>query len=260
MAEEILKIENLVVTVRENAQRKVILNGLNASLRRGKITALVGGSGSGKTTTGLCILRLLSSALTIEDGIILFEGKDVLKSSEREMRAVRGKEIGMVFQEPLSAFNPVFRIGEQIEEVVVQHTDLDRDARCKRVLELLAMVGIAEPDRVCRSYPHQLSGGMRQRAMIAQAVAAGPKLIIADEPTSNLDVTIQARILELFRKLCDELKLSIVLITHDLGVVEHLADDVVVLFQGKAVEAGPVRQILQNPRHEFTKQLMEAFR
>jgi ABC-type dipeptide/oligopeptide/nickel transport system ATPase component len=176
------------------------------------------------------------------------------------MREVRGKAIGMVFQEPLSAFNPVFSIGYQIEEVLKAHTGWDRSRRQKRVLELLDLVGLPEPARTAGDYPHQLSGGMRQRAMIAQAIAAGPKLIIADEPTSSLDVTLQANIMELFKKLQKELRLSVLLITHDLGMVEHMADRVTVMTEGRIVENGPTQDVLQDPKHPYTKDLMEALR
>ena len=164
----------------------------------------------------------------------------------------------MVFQEPLDAFNPVFSIGYQIEEVLQVHTSLNRAQRQTKILELLNLVGLPKPKQTAANYSHQLSGGMRQRAMIAQAIAANPKLIIADEPTSNLDVTLQAHIIELFKKLRDELKLSILLITHDLGMVEHMADNVAVMTDGKIVEHGVTREVLNNPTHQYTQELMEA--
>ena len=164
----------------------------------------------------------------------------------------------MVFQEPLYAFNPVFSIGGQIEEVLRAHSALSVRQRRERILELLNLVGLPDPKRTAGNYPHQLSGGMRQRAMIAQAIAAGPKLIIADEPTSNLDVTLQANIMELFRKLKDELKLSILLITHDLGMVAHMADHVAVMTEGQIVERGTTREVLEKPQHPYTRALMEA--
>ena len=222
------------------------------------VTALVGGSGSGKTTMGLAILRLLPLGLVVSQGRILFIGKDVLKFPEERMRLLRGKDISMVFQEPLYAFNPVFSIGGQIEEVLRAHSALSVRQRRERILELLNLVGLPDPKRTAGNYPHQLSGGMRQRAMIAQAIAAGPKLIIADEPTSNLDVTLQANIMELFRKLKDELKLSILLITHDLGMVAHMADHVAVMTEGKIVERGITREVLEKPQHPYTRTLMEA--
>ena len=164
----------------------------------------------------------------------------------------------MVFQEPVNAFNPVFSIGYQIDEVLQVHTGLKRMQRQKRILELLDLVGLPDPKRTVKDYPHQLSGGMRQRAMIACAIAGDPKLIIADEPTSNLDVTLQARIIELFKKLKNELKLSILLITHDLGMVAHMADHVAVMTQGKIVECGTTSEVLSNPKHVYTQELMEA--
>ncbi len=256
----VLKIAGLGVNAFDGMDHKRIVNSFNLIVEKEKIVALVGGSGSGKTTTGLAILRLLPEALMVHSGKIIFEGRDLLALSLEEMRQLRGAEIGMVFQEPLYAFNPVFRIGDQIKEVLIFHSSLGSEQRQKRILELLNLVGISEPQRIANSYPHQLSGGMRQRAMIAQAIAGDPKLIIADEPTSNLDVTLQAHIIELFRKLKDELRLSILLITHDLGMVEHLADEVAVLSGGRVIESGPTKEILQHPNSEYTKQLMAAFR
>lgn len=254
----LVQLKNLTVTVGESGSRTVLLDGVNIEIPELSVTALVGGSGSGKTTTGLAILRLLPLALKIESGQIFFGGEDLLKVPSERIRQIRGGEISMVFQEPLNAFNPVFSIGEQIDEVLQVHTDLDRNRRQKRVLELLDLVGLPDPARMAKDYPHSLSGGMRQRAMIAQAIAGDPKLIIADEPTSNLDVTLQARIIELFQKLKDELKLSILLITHDLGMVEHMADRVAVITQGKIVESGMTSDVLSDPKHPYTRELMEA--
>jgi len=254
MTQSLLHLEDITVTV----GNKVLLDSVDFEIPELSITALVGGSGSGKTTTGLAILRLLPPALSMQKGKIFFGGEDLLKASRERMRQIRGAGISMVFQEPLNAFNPVFTIGYQIDEVLQFHTSLNRSQRQKRVLELLDLVELPGPKRVARDYPHQLSGGMRQRAMIAQAIAAGPKLIIADEPTSNLDVTLQARIIELFRKLKDELKLSILLITHDLGMVEHMADHVAVMTQGTIVESGITNEVLSSPKHPYTQELMEA--
>lgn len=254
MKEDLLVVENLTVAV----AGKNIVSAASLEVPALSVTALVGGSGSGKTTIGLAVLRLLPLGLVVFQGRILFAGEDVLNSSEERMRLLRGKEIGMVFQEPLYAFNPVFSIGDQIEEVLRVHSALNARQRRERILELLNLVGLPDPKRIAGNYPHQLSGGMRQRAMIAQAIAAGPKLIIADEPTSNLDVTLQANIMELFRKLKDELKLSILLITHDLGMVAHMADHVAVMTEGKIVERGTTREVLEDPKHPYTRTLMEA--
>ncbi len=253
----LLQLKNLTVSVTDEGEEKNLVNDVSLSVESNRIVALVGGSGSGKTTTGLSILRLLPPALSVKKGEIIFGGKDLLGYTESAMQKLRGKEIGMVFQEPLYAFNPLFTIGYQIAEVLKTHTDLSANKIVDKVLELLQMVEISDPKRVASSYPYQLSGGMRQRAMLAQAIAASPKLIIADEPTSNLDVTLQARIMQLFRRLKDKLNLSILLITHDLGVVRHLTDEVVVLAQGKVIESGPAAQILANPKEEFTQRLVK---
>ena len=238
MPQPLVSIKNLSVAVTDAAGTRPLLNHIDLDIPALGITALVGGSGSGKTTIGLAMLRLLPQALSIKSGEVLYDGTDLLKASGSRMREVRGGGMSMVFQEPLNAFNPLFTIGRQIEEVLSVHTQLPRKQREQKIVELLSLVGIPDPQRVRKSYPYQLSAGMRQRSMIAMAIAASPKLIIADEPTSNLDVTLQARIIELFRKLKSELGISILLITHDLGMVEHLADKVIVLCEGKVVEKG----------------------
>lgn len=259
MSQELLTIKDVTVSVLEAGERKILIDTVNLSIPELSIVALVGGSGSGKTTTGFSILRLLTPGLTIDQGEILFKGENLLMYSNEQMRKIRGGKISMIFQEPLNAFNPVFSIGYQIDEVIRFHTDFNKQKRQDRVWEILELVGLPEPKQVAQSYPHQLSGGMRQRAMIAQALAAGPQLIIADEPTSNLDVTLQAKIMELFRELREKLNLSILLISHDLGMVGHLADHVAVMFQGKIVEEGINEEILNRPRHEYTKELLKAF-
>ena len=254
----LLTIKNLTIAVQDSSRERILVDGLNLEIPPFKIMALVGGSGSGKTTTGLSILRLLPPALRVWQGEIIFNGQNLLKYSEDQMRSIRGKEISMIFQEPLNAFNPVFTIGYQIQEVLETHANFSHTKISAKVQELLKMCGIKDSVRISQSYPHQLSGGLRQRAMIAQAIAAGPQLIIADEPTSNLDVTWQAHIMELFRTLRNELKISILLITHDLGMVAHLADQVAVLSDGKIVESGETKDVLEHPQHPFTKELMEA--
>lgn len=260
MNQSLLSIENLKVGIAREAGDSVLLEELSLEIHEFEVVALVGGSGSGKTTAALSILGLLPAGIYVSEGKILFRGENLLNASQAHMRQIRGREIAMVFQEPLSAFNPVFTIGFQIEEVLKFHAFLRKTQRKKRVKDLLEMVGIADPRRISGMYPHQLSGGMRQRAMIAQAIAACPKLIIADEPTSNLDVTLQALVIELFKKLKDTLKLSILLITHDLGVVNQLADSVAILYQGRIVECGPPKEVLTNPQHPLSCELVEAVR
>lgn len=258
MDEILLRIEDLTIGLK-NSGRPVVKN-ISFDIAVQKIVALVGGSGSGKTTTGLSILRLLPEAMQVSRGRILYKGKDLLMHTPEDVRRLRGKEIGMVFQEPLNAFNPVFRIGYQIEEVLRYHTALTPVQRIEKILSLLALVGVPDPKRVAASFPHQLSGGLRQRAMIAQAIAAEPALVIADEPTSNLDVTLQAHVMDVFRRLKKELGLSILLITHDLGVVKHLADEVAVLCEGELVEKGAAAEIFERCQHRYTRQLVEAFK
>lgn len=254
----LLDVQDLTVQVKETGQR--IVDGVSFTVEPKSVVSLVGGSGSGKTTTGYAILRLLDPALDIERGKILFEGEDLSQKTDHQMNRVRGGKISMVFQEPLNAFNPVFSIGYQMDEMMRFHTRLDGKQRRAKSLKLLDLVGLPFPERVLRQYPHQLSGGMRQRAMIAQALAADPQLLIADEPTSNLDVTLQARIIDLFRTIKEELSLSILLITHDLGMVAHVSDTTIVLCEGRAVEQGSTKDIQEHPAHAYTKQLLEALK
>ncbi len=258
MSEPLLSIRDLTISIQEESQKRILLEGFDLTVMPLQIVALVGLSGSGKTTVALSVMRLLSEAFSVEKGKILFKNENLLEQEPERMRQLRGKEIGIVFQEPLNAFNPVFSIGFQIGEVLKAHIPLPSRAAENRIHQLIEMVGIREPKRIAHSYPHQLSGGLRQRAMIAQAIAAGPSLLIADEPTSNLDVTLQAHIMELFQQLKERLKISLLLITHDLGMVGHLADEVGILLGGRIVESGPTREVLYNPQHAFTRELMEA--
>ncbi len=256
--ETLLEIKNLSVDLVAPQGRKTLLNRVDLTVKEKQIVALVGLSGSGKTTLGISILRLLPPVFQVTNGEIKFQGRDILPLLGEQMRRLRGKEIGMVFQEPLSALNPVFSVGFQIDEVLKYHTSLSTQKRQEKILHLLDLVGIKDSRRVARQYPHQLSGGMRQRVMIAQAIATDCRLIIADEPTSNLDVTVQARILELFGKLKEDLGISVLLITHDLGVVRELADEAAVLFEGRIVESGNVKDVLENPQHPFVRELVSS--
>ena len=222
----LLSIKNLSVAV----GAKEIVHNVSLDVPRGKIVAIAGASGSGKTTIGLSILRLLPCALSIKQGSIVFEGQDLLGFSCERMRQCRGARMGMVFQEPLSAFDPLFTVGAQCDEVLCAHTKLSKQERYKKVLDVLTEAGLSDPKQAYKSFPHQLSGGMRQRAMVAQAMVCGPSLIIADEPTSSLDITLQVKIMELFSRLRKK-NISILLISHDLEMIAHLADETIVLTQ-----------------------------
>jgi oligopeptide/dipeptide ABC transporter ATP-binding protein len=232
---------------------------VDLELFAGETLGVVGESGCGKSVTALSILRLLPQPpATIEAGEILFEGRDLLKLSSEEMRHIRGNRIAMIFQEPMTSLNPVFRIGDQIGEALTVHRSLSRTERDARTIELLDLVGISEPRKRARDYPHQLSGGMRQRVMIAMALANDPAVLIADEPTTALDVTIQAQILELLERLKSRFDMAVLLITHDLGIVAESAERLAVLYAGRVVESGTVREIFAAPQHPYTEGLLLA--
>jgi oligopeptide/dipeptide ABC transporter ATP-binding protein len=255
---ELLRVENLKAYFYTPYGVVRAVNNVSFTVNKSECVCLVGESGSGKSTIALSILRLLETPpARIEGGKIIFMGKDLLKISERELRKVRGKDISMIFQDPQSSLNPVLKIGDQIVEQIVLHTNLDKKEAKKRAVELLREVGITAAEKRVDEYPHQFSGGMRQRAMIAMALSCNPKLIIADEPTSALDVTIQAQILGIFRSL-KEKGISILFITHDLGIVAEIADRVVIIYAGKVVERGTVLEIFDNPMHPYTQGLLEC--
>jgi len=227
-------------------------------MEAGETLGLVGESGSGKSVTAFSILRLLQPPGRITGGSVMFQGRDLLTLQESEMREVRGAGISLIFQEPMTALNPVMRVGDQIAEALLVHGKATRAEARSRAVELLEAVKITDAVRRVRDYPHQLSGGMRQRVMIAIALACRPPLVIADEPTTALDVTIQAQVLELLRELKARYNLALLLITHDFGVIAEMADRVAVMFKGKLVEHGPVRDILRHPSHEYTRSLLAA--
>jgi ABC-type dipeptide/oligopeptide/nickel transport system ATPase component len=228
------------------------------SIARGETLGLVGESGSGKSVTAFSILRLLQPPGRITGGRVMFEGRDLLKLTEGEMREVRGAGISLIFQEPMTALNPVMRVGDQIAEALLVHGKASRAEARARATELLEAVKIADPTQRVRDYPHQLSGGMRQRVMIAIALACRPPLVIADEPTTALDVTIQAQVLELLRELKARFNLALLLITHDFGVIAEMADHVAVMYKGRLVEHGSVREVLRRPSHDYTRSLLAA--
>jgi peptide/nickel transport system ATP-binding protein len=252
MKKNILKINNLSITTKVNTNLYLV-DSISFSVKEGKTTCIVGESGSGKSLTALSIIRLLSPQL-IMSGEILFNNEDICKMSELEIRQKRGLDIAMIFQEPMTSLNPVLTIGYQIKEAITVHSDSPNNEINKKVEELLMLVGI--PIERVNSYPDELSGGQRQRVMIAMAMSCNPNLLIADEPTTALDVTVQAQILKLLDDLKSKLNMSMLFITHDFGVVEDIADDVIVMFKGKIVERGVVNQVLKKPKHPYTKALL----
>ncbi len=257
--EPLLKVRNLkTYFISKNATVKAV-DGVDFEVYPGKVLGIVGESGSGKSMTSLSVMRLVPGPQgKIVEGEILLEGKDLLYISEREMRDVRGNRIGMIFQEPMSALNPVLKVGEQIGEVLIRHRKLTKAQAKTQSISLLRSVGFPRAEQIVDEFPHQLSGGMRQRAMIAMAMACEPSLLIADEPTTALDVTIQAQVLDLMRALKDEKGTAILLITHDLGVVAEMADDVVVMYGGQVVESASADEIFDRPTHPYTQALMAS--
>ena len=232
------------------------VDGVDFYVNSGEVLGIVGESGCGKSVTSLSIMRLISAPGKIEAGEIFFEGKDLVKATEEEMMKIRGNRVSMIFQQPQSALNPVFRAGDQISEVLNIHQDFGKEAGQKRAVELLKLVGIPEPESRAQSFPHELSGGMAQRVMIAMALACVPDLLIADEPTTALDVTIQAQILDLMRDMRTQLGSAMILITHDLGVIAEMADRVAVMYAGEIVEQSPVASLFDEPLHPYTKGLI----
>lgn len=258
MSEYLVNIENERLSFFTPAGEVKALNDVSLHLREGEVLGIVGESGSGKSVTAYSLMGLTAYPGRLIGGSLQFNGHQINKMTEKEMRKIRGNEVSIIFQDPMTSLNPVYTIGNQIMEVVMLHTEKNKHQARERARELLTLVGINEPDKRLKQYPHELSGGMRQRVMIAIALACEPKLLIADEPTTALDVTIQAQILELMMDLKDKLGMAIIMITHDLGVVANMCDRIAVMYAGKVVEYGTTDDIFYNPSHEYTRGLIRS--
>ena len=258
MAEKILQVKNLKTYFHTEAGLVKAVNEVSFDVEKGKTLGIVGESGCGKSITSLSIMGLVEKPGNIEGGEILFEGEDLLKKTEVQMRAIRGKKIAMIFQEPMTSLNPVYTIGQQLVEALLLHENMTKSEAKERAIEMLKLVKIPLAERRFDEYPHQLSGGMRQRVMIAMALCCNPDMLICDEPTTALDVTIQAQILDLINELKEKLGTSVMMITHDLGVIAEVADDVMVMYAGKVVEYGSADDIFESPKHPYTSGLMNC--
>lgn len=255
--DDLLKVTDLVTSFMVDGKKLTAVRGVSFSVEKGKTLGIVGESGCGKSVTSLSMMQLIPTPPgKIESGRIELNGEDLLKYSDSEMEKIRGNRISMIFQEPMTALNPVYRVGEQVAEAFIYHRNMGKKEAFEKSIDMLRAVGIPSPEQRAYEYPHQLSGGMRQRVMIAIALACEPELLIADEPTTALDVTIQMQILTLMKELQKKNNMAIVFITHDLGVVAEMCDDVVVMYAGKVVEQGPVVEIFKDPKHPYTKGLM----
>jgi peptide/nickel transport system ATP-binding protein len=254
----LLEVKNLKTEFRLKHGIVNAVDGVSFQVEKGEILAIVGESGSGKSVTSLSIMRLVQDPGKITQGEILFKGEDLLKKSEEEMQKIRGDQISMIFQEPMTSLNPVYRVKDQIMESIMTHMKLSKKEALERAVKMLEVVGIPSPAERANDYPHQMSGGMRQRVMIAMALSCSPELLIADEPTTALDVTIQAQILDLLYQMREKFNMAVLLITHDLGVVCEAADRVVVMYCGKIVEQADVKELFTNPLHPYTNGLMKS--
>lgn len=259
MTDKILEVKNLETSFKVEEGTVIAVAGVSFDVRKGKTLGIVGESGCGKSVTSLSIMRLIPNPPgKITGGEILYKGTDLLKLDAAAMRKIRGNEISMIFQEPMTSLNPVFTIGNQLVEAISLHQDLSSKECRAKAIEMLKLVGIPSPEKRIDDYPHQLSGGMRQRVMIAMALSCNPQVLIADEPTTALDVTIQAQILELLRDLQNRVGMAMILITHDLGVVAEVCDEVIVMYAGKVAEQGSVEEIFKNPKHPYTRGLLNS--
>ncbi|SEA78340.1 peptide/nickel transport system ATP-binding protein/oligopeptide transport system ATP-binding protein [Thalassobacillus cyri] len=256
--ETLLNVNNLVTSFRTAKEKIQAVRGVSFSVDKGETLCIVGESGCGKSITTLSIMGLLPDNGEISEGSITFQGQELTKKKEEEMRRHRGNDISMIFQEPMTALNPVFTVGYQIMEPLNLHTNLGKNEKRKRAVELLNQVGLSNPEKTLKKYPHELSGGMRQRVMIAISLACNPSLLIADEPTTALDVTIQAQILDLIDDLKEKMGMGVLMVTHDMGVVAEVADRVMVMYAGNVVETGTVKEVFENPSHPYTKGLLAS--
>ncbi len=256
--EILLEIRDLSISFFNKSGEVQAVRGINYTLNKGEVLGIVGESGSGKSVSSHGILRLTPESGKVKSGEILFKGKDILKMSKQELMDLRGNRIAMIFQDPMTSLDPLFTVGYQLNEALKKHTKLDRKQREKRMIELLEMVGINQPERRIKQYPYEFSGGMRQRVMIAMALSCDPELLIADEPTTALDVTIQAQIIDLLKELKERLGMAIIFITHDLGVVSDICDKIIVMYAGRIVEEGKTRQIFYDRRHPYTEGLLAS--
>ncbi len=255
---EILKVTDLRTSFFTPAGEVKAVNGISFSLDEGKVLGIVGESGSGKSVTAYSILQILANPGKIIGGSVKFRGEELVGASKEEMGKIRGNKISIIFQDPMTSLNPVYTIGNQLMEAIMLHTDRNKEQARARAIEMLELVGVNEPEKRIKQYPHEFSGGMRQRVMIAMALACEPDILIADEPTTALDVTIQAQILDLMKDLQKKLGMAIIMITHDLGVVAEMCDEVIVMYAGEVCERGTADEIFYNPKHEYTKGLMRS--
>ncbi|MDL2206042.1 ABC transporter ATP-binding protein [Eubacteriales bacterium OttesenSCG-928-N13] len=258
MSGELLKIDDLHVSFFTPAGEVKAVNGISYTLEHGKVLGIVGESGSGKSVSANALMQLIPYPGRVTEGQITFDEQDILGMPIQDMRKLRGKEIGMIFQDPMTSLNPVFTIGNQLVETLMQHTDMTKAQAFERGVEMLKLVGINNPEQRMKQYPYEFSGGMRQRAMIAMTLSCEPKLLIADEPTTALDVTIQAQILELIKELKDKINSAIILITHDLGIISDLCDEVIVMYAGRIVEKGSIDDIFYRTAHPYTQGLLRC--
>ena len=258
MSENILSVQNLHTSFHTDKGEVKAVNGVTFNLEKGKILGIVGESGSGKSVTAYSIMRILEKNGRITEGKILYKGQDIAEFSEKQMREFRGKCCSIIFQDPMTSLNPVFTVGNQLREAIELHTDRKGKEAEAKAIEMLTLVGVNEPEKRVKQYPYELSGGMRQRVMIAMALACEPDILIADEPTTALDVTIQAQILELMQSLQKKLGMAIIMVTHDLGVIADMCDEIIVMYGGRVCERGTAEDIFYRPHHEYTKGLLRS--